>query len=147
MYFLASSLLPWQGLKADTLKERYQKIGDTKRATPIEVSGSLLNFGLPLFSSLLSLSPNSSCRPLFQVLCEGHPEEMATYLRYVRRLDFFETPDYEYLRGLFTNLMDRRGMECDWDFDWCSRQLVSDVCGNGVSENLPTFALLYIDEG
>jgi hypothetical protein len=37
-------LLTWQlcnpsaqGLKADTLKERYQKIGDTKRATPIEV--------------------------------------------------------------------------------------------------------------
>lgn len=29
-----SSLFPKQ---ADTLKERYQKIGDTKRATPIEV--------------------------------------------------------------------------------------------------------------
>jgi casein kinase 1 len=36
MYFLRGSL-PWQGLKAETLKERYQKIGDTKRATPIEV--------------------------------------------------------------------------------------------------------------
>ena len=47
MYFLRGSL-PWQGLKADTLKERYQKIGDTKRATPIEV------------------------------LCEGHPGNIRT---------------------------------------------------------------------
>jgi len=93
MYFLRGSL-PWQGLKADTLKERYQKIGDTKRATPIEV------------------------------LCDGHPEEMATYLRYVRRLDFFETPDYEYLRKLFHDLYERRGFVNDGEFDWTGKTMV-----------------------
>jgi len=36
MYFLRGSL-PWQGLKAKSLRERYQKIGDTKRTTPIDV--------------------------------------------------------------------------------------------------------------
>ncbi|XP_044574873.1 casein kinase I isoform X2 [Cotesia glomerata] len=92
MYFLRGSL-PWQGLKADTLKERYQKIGDTKRATPIEV------------------------------LCDGHPEEMATYLRYVRRLDFFETPDYEYLRKLFQDLFERRGFVHDGEFDWTGKTM------------------------
>uniref|UniRef100_A0A674EEQ7 non-specific serine/threonine protein kinase n=1 Tax=Salmo trutta TaxID=8032 RepID=A0A674EEQ7_SALTR len=86
MYFLRGSL-PWQGLKADTLKERYQKIGDTKRNTPIEV------------------------------LCESFPE-MATYLRYVRRLDFFEKPDYEYLRTLFTELLERKGYTFDYTYDW-----------------------------
>jgi casein kinase 1 gamma len=91
MYFLRGSL-PWQGLKADNLKERYQKIGDTKRNTAIEV------------------------------LCAGHPEELASYLRYARRLDFFEDPDYEYLRGLFRNLMSKNSWEFDWDFDWCHKR-------------------------
>lgn len=94
MYFLRGSL-PWQGLKADTLKERYQKIGDTKRATPIDV------------------------------LCEGHPEEMATYLRYVRRLDFFETPDYEYLRNLFIGLFNKKGYTDDGEYDWSGKTMVS----------------------
>ncbi|XP_076394245.1 casein kinase I gish isoform X3 [Megachile rotundata] len=96
MYFLRGSL-PWQGLKADTLKERYQKIGDTKRNTPIEV------------------------------LCEGHPEEMATYLRYVRRLDFFETPDYEYLRNLFHDLYEKRGFVNDGEFDWTGKTMSTPV--------------------
>ncbi|XP_037038425.1 casein kinase I isoform X7 [Bradysia coprophila] len=96
MYFLRGSL-PWQGLKADTLKERYQKIGDTKRATPIEV------------------------------LCENHPEEFSTYLRYVRRLDFFETPDYDYLRRLFQDLFDRKGYVDDGEFDWTGKTLSTPV--------------------
>lgn len=96
MYFLRGSL-PWQGLKADTLKERYQKIGDTKRNTPVEV------------------------------LCENFPEEMATYLRYVRRLDFFEKPDYEYLRTLFTELFDRKGFTFDYAYDWIGRPIPTPV--------------------
>ncbi|MGH0115351.1 UNVERIFIED_CONTAM: hypothetical protein FKN15_006779 [Acipenser sinensis] len=96
MYFLRGSL-PWQGLKADTLKERYQKIGDTKRNTPIEV------------------------------LCENFPEEMSTYLRYVRRLDFFEKPDYEYLRTLFTELFERKGYTFDYTYDWVGRQIPTPV--------------------
>lgn len=51
-------------------------------------------------------------------------EEMAKYLQYVRRLDFFETPDYDYLRKLFLDLMSTNGWECDWEFDWVGRQLV-----------------------
>uniref|UniRef100_A0A8C7XJS4 non-specific serine/threonine protein kinase n=1 Tax=Oryzias sinensis TaxID=183150 RepID=A0A8C7XJS4_9TELE len=96
MYFLRGSL-PWQGLKADTLKERYQKIGDTKRDTPIEV------------------------------LCESFPEEMATYLRYVRRLDFFEKPDYDYLRKLFTDLFDRNGYVFDFQYDWTGKPLPTPI--------------------
>uniref|UniRef100_A0AC35TY25 Protein kinase domain-containing protein n=1 Tax=Rhabditophanes sp. KR3021 TaxID=114890 RepID=A0AC35TY25_9BILA len=87
MYFLRGSL-PWQGLKADTLKERYQKIGDTKRITPVEV------------------------------LCDGFPDEFAQYLRYSRRLDFFETPDYDYCFNLFKAVLERLGCTYDYEFDW-----------------------------
>uniref|UniRef100_A0A0N5BQF4 non-specific serine/threonine protein kinase n=1 Tax=Strongyloides papillosus TaxID=174720 RepID=A0A0N5BQF4_STREA len=90
MYFLRGSL-PWQGLKADTLKERYQKIGDTKRITPIEI------------------------------LCEGFPEEFAQYLRYARRLDFFETPDYDYCFNLFKTVLERSGYTYDYEFDWTAK--------------------------
>ena len=42
-------------VKADTLKERYQKIGDTKRATPIEVTYKLDTNILHHISKLLML--------------------------------------------------------------------------------------------
>lgn len=53
-------------------------------------------------------------------------EEMATYLRYVRRLDFFEKPDYDYLRTLFMELFERKGYTFDYTYDWVGRQIVSD---------------------
>lgn len=57
--------------------------------------------------------------------CVNVTEEMATYLRYVRRLDFFEKPDYDYLRKLFTDLFDRNGYIFDYQYDWTGKPLVS----------------------
>lgn len=57
--------------------------------------------------------------------CVRATEEMATYLRYVRRLDFFEKPDYDYLRKLFTDLFDRNGYIFDYQYDWTGKPLVS----------------------
>lgn len=57
-------------------------------------------------------------------LCMFFLEEMAQYLRYVRRLDFFETPDYEYLRTLFNNLFEKRGYVNNSEFDWTGRTMV-----------------------
>ena len=54
-----------------------------------------------------------------------HSEELCTYLRYVRRLDFFETPDYNYLRKLFQDLFERRGYKDDGIFDWTGKEIVS----------------------
>eukprot|EP00042_Codosiga_hollandica_P047087 m.505862 g.505862 ORF g.505862 m.505862 type:complete len:407 (-) comp57367_c0_seq2:207-1427(-) len=87
IYFLRGSL-PWQGLKADNLKQRYQMIGETKRNTPIEV------------------------------LCKDFPPEVGTYLRYCRTLDFFQRPDYNYLRQLFWDMFERDGYKDDGIYDW-----------------------------
>jgi len=52
-------------------------------------------------------------------------EELAMYLRYVRRLDFFEKPDYNHLRKLFQDLFDKKGYENDGVFDWTGKEMVS----------------------
>jgi len=51
-------------------------------------------------------------------------EELATYLRYVRRLDFFETPDYDYLRRMFHDLFEKKGYVDDGEFDWTGKTMV-----------------------
>lgn len=76
-----SCSLPWQGLKADNLKQRYQMIGDTKIQTPIDV------------------------------LCKGFPTEVGAYLRYCRTLDFYQDPDYAYLRQLWWDIFKREGFK------------------------------------
>ncbi|KAI0346171.1 kinase-like protein [Trametopsis cervina] len=87
MYFLRGSL-PWQGLKAATNKQKYEKIGEKKQTTPIDE------------------------------LCEGFPEEFNIYMHYVRKLGFEETPDYDFLRELFTKVLRSLGEEDDGVYDW-----------------------------
>lgn len=87
IYFLRGSL-PWQGLKAQTNKQKYEKIGQKKAETQI------------------------------LDLCEGFPQEVAFYLTYARRLGFEETPDYDYMRELFTKILQDSNTPEDGVFDW-----------------------------
>ncbi|KAK4812000.1 hypothetical protein QYF61_022996 [Mycteria americana] len=87
MYFNLGSL-PWQGLKAATKRQKYERISEKKMSTPIEV------------------------------LCKGYPSEFATYLNFCRSLRFDDKPDYSYLRQLFRNLFHRQGFSYDYVFDW-----------------------------
>ena len=65
MYFLRGSL-PWQGLKAATNKQKYEKIGEKKQTTPIKelcegYPGTfflLLFFYCECFPKFLSLTPS-----------------------------------------------------------------------------------------
>ncbi|KAK5194710.1 Palmitoylated plasma membrane-bound casein kinase [Exophiala xenobiotica] len=87
MYFLRGGL-PWQGLKAATNKQKYEKIGEKKQTTAIKD------------------------------LCEGFPEEFNKYLSYVRNLGFEDTPDYDFLRDLFTQALKNTGEVEDGEYDW-----------------------------
>ncbi|KAF8459106.1 kinase-like domain-containing protein [Terfezia claveryi] len=87
MYFLRGGL-PWQGLKAATNKQKYEKIGEKKQTTQIKE------------------------------LCDGFPDEFNQYLTYVRNLGFEDTPDYDYLRDLFTQALKNLGEVEDGEYDW-----------------------------
>ncbi|KAG5559310.1 hypothetical protein RHGRI_009002 [Rhododendron griersonianum] len=87
LYFLRGSL-PWQGLKAATKKQKYDKICEKKLSTPIEV------------------------------LCKSHPVEFASYFHYCHSLTFDQRPDYGFLKRLFRDLFSREGYEFDYIFDW-----------------------------
>ncbi|KAJ7285976.1 CK1/CK1/CK1-G protein kinase [Mycena rebaudengoi] len=119
MYFLRGSL-PWQGLKAATNKQKYEKIGEKKQTTPIKE------------------------------LCEGFPEEFGIYLNYVRKLGFEEAPDYDFLRELFTKVMKNNNDADDGVFDWNllnggkgweasvgQSQLLAQVQNSGLIANTP----------
>ncbi|KAK2733156.1 casein kinase I [Onygenales sp. PD_40] len=87
MYFLRGGL-PWQGLKAATNKQKYEKIGEKKQTTAVKD------------------------------LCDGYPDEFNKYLSYVRNLGFEDTPDYDYLRDLFTQALKHTGEVEDGEYDW-----------------------------
>ncbi|PAA71373.1 hypothetical protein BOX15_Mlig006686g5 [Macrostomum lignano] len=87
-YFL-SSQLPWQGLKANNKRQKYERISECKMQTSVES------------------------------LCQGFPcSELAMLINYCRSLHFDEAPDYAYLRQLLRIAMRQLGYQFDWAFDW-----------------------------
>lgn len=51
-------------------------------------------------------------------LTRGVPEEFSKYLQYCKNLQFEERPDYNYLRGLWKQVMQRNAWESDGQYDW-----------------------------
>jgi casein kinase 1 alpha len=104
MYFNRGSL-PWQGLKAATKKQKYEKISEKKMSTPVEL------------------------------LCKGYPAEFGMYLNYCRGLHFEEVPDYMYLRQLFRILFRTLNHQYDYTFDWTmlKQKTVASLAANSGS--------------
>lgn len=51
-------------------------------------------------------------------LCQGLPKEFTIYMDYVKSLDFDEKPNYNYIYGLFSQLMTKHNYQYDDKYDW-----------------------------
>jgi len=87
LYFLRGSL-PWQNMRANNKKDKYERIMEKKLSTPIDY------------------------------LCKGFAPEFVTFLTYARNLRFEDKPDYAYLKNLLKDLFIKSGFELDWQYDW-----------------------------
>lgn len=88
LIYFCRGTLPWQGLKAATKRQKYDRILERKLAIPTEV------------------------------LAKGLPIEFTHYLNYIRSLRFDDKPDYIYLRRMFRDLFLREKYVYDYIFDW-----------------------------
>ncbi|AFN82700.1 casein kinase 1-like protein [Encephalitozoon romaleae SJ-2008] len=90
VYFLKGRL-PWQGLKAKTKQEKYDRIRENKE-------------GISLYE-----------------LCMGLPKEIHSFCFYARNLGYEDMPNYAYLRTLLNDALRQRGLRNDGVFDWIAR--------------------------
>ena len=90
LIYLFRGSLPWQGVKEQDKKVKYEKIRQLKEQWGI------------------------------QKLCDdaGLPEEFVQYFDLVRSIEFEEKPDYSGLRCIFKDLLYRSGYDFDFYFDW-----------------------------
>ncbi len=92
IYFMKGSL-PWQGLKAKNMKEKYEKIKEKKISTSLDD------------------------------LCKGLPEEIKVFLTYARELKFDQRPDYTYLKNLIRQITSNNKLAFSNNkFDWIVKQ-------------------------
>ena len=80
--------LPWQGIKINNKEERYKKICEKKKNISIKD------------------------------LCSELPEELETFLTYIRKLEFTQVPDYNYLKSLLKNIIIKNNSYIDFFYDW-----------------------------
>ena len=88
VYFMKGNL-PWQGVKASNIEEKYEKMREKKESTSLEI------------------------------LCQGLPDEFQTFIQYARDLKFENRPDYSYLKNLLRQICEKNKLCFDYNkYDW-----------------------------
>lgn len=91
LIYLAKGSLPWQNLPAKNKEEKYEKILDVKKKTSIEE------------------------------LCKHLPKKFEEFFNYVKNLSFKATPNYDFLKQLFLDMLKEKNYEFDLIFDWTKK--------------------------
>ena len=98
LIYLLKGSLPWQSMNNENCEERLKKTAKLKKEVKIEK------------------------------LCEGIHEKFKDYFEHVRKLRFEEKPDYEFLRGLFTNMEKGFGgkkLDNEYFLEWIEQENTS----------------------
>ena len=92
--YLLRGNLPWQGIVVKTKEEKYAKILYKKQY----------------------ITPEQ--------LLSGFPSELVSYINYCKLLKYEQEPDYNYLSGLFINII-KNGLkeEIDYKYDWIKNDI------------------------
>ena len=91
LIYLRLGELPWKGFKDINKKEKYERIMKSKMSVPIKK------------------------------LCRQLPKSFQLYLEYCRSLKFEDTPNYDYMKGLFSEQFQQEGYQRDLVYDWTER--------------------------
>ena len=87
LIYFAKGKLPWQGVKTKNKKEKHKKIMESKLAN----------------------TPG--------ILCMGLPDEFEKLLKYSRKLEFEEEPDYKGIKLMFKNYILNNGDTMNMEFE------------------------------
>ena len=105
--------LPWQGLHVNKGEDRYKKILLKKKGTSAEE------------------------------LCKTFPNEFAEYINYTRNLEFEADPDYKFLRGLLTTVLEKQNCQFDFFYDWLTEKpnITDEIAIERYIKNNPNISL------
>ena len=95
LYFLAKKL-PWQGLKAKNVGEKYKKIYEYKK-----------DFN-------------------YRSFCRNYPKEIILLFDYVYSLAFTEKPSYKYIRELFQKILEINNLYVKDFFSWMDKKTYNE---------------------
>ena len=105
VYFMKGKL-PWQGIKATTSKEKFERIKDRKIMTTVDS------------------------------LCEGLPNEVKIFIEYTKNLKFEENPHYLFLKNILREIAIKNSINFNYSkFDWIIKKEKKNNKDNNEKDN------------